>query len=50
MYQELPKAILVFTDGYAWWPKEQDAMEVPVLWLISRDGKDDATWGRVARL
>ena len=50
MYPELPKAILVFTDGYAWWPKEQDAMEVPVLWLISKDGKDDAPWGRVVKL
>lgn len=50
MYPELPKAILIFTDGYARWPKEQDAMEVPVLWLISRDGKDDAPWGRVAKL
>jgi predicted metal-dependent peptidase len=50
MYPELPKAILVFTDGYAWWPEEQNAMEVPVLWLISKDGKDDAPWGRVAKL
>lgn len=50
MYPELPKAILVFTDGYAWWPEEQNAMEVPVLWLISKDGKDDAPWGRVVKL
>lgn len=50
MYPELPKAIVVFTDGCAWWPEEQDAMEVPVLWLISKDGKDDAPWGRVAKL
>lgn len=50
MYPELPKAILIFTDGYARWPKEQDAMEVPVLWLISREGRDDAPWGRVAKL
>ena len=50
MYPELPKAILVFTDGYAWWPEEKDAMEVPVLWLISKGGKDDAPWGSVARL
>lgn len=47
---DLPRAILVFTDGYAKWPKEQDALEVPVLWLISREGKDDAPWGRVAKL
>lgn len=50
MYPELPKAILVFTDGYARWPEERDALEVPVLWLISKGGKDDTPWGRVARL
>ena len=50
IYPELPKAILVFTDGYAWWPEEKDALEVPVLWLISKVGKDDAPWGHVARL
>lgn len=50
MYPELPKAILIFTDGYAKWPKEQDALGVPVLWLISKDGKDDISWGRVMKL
>ena len=50
MYPELPKAILIFTDGYAWWPKEEDAMEVPVLWLISKDGKADAPWGHMVKL
>lgn len=50
MSAELPKAILVFTDGYAWWPKEEAAMGVPVMWLISKDGKDDAPWGRMVKL
>lgn len=50
MYPELPKAILIFTDGYARWPKEQAALEVPVLWLISGGRKDDVPWGRVAKL
>ena len=50
IYPELPKAILIFTDGYAKWPKEEAALGVPVLWLISRDRKDDAPWGRVAKL
>lgn len=50
MYPELPKAILIFTDGYARWPKEEDAMDVPVLWLICKYGKDDAPWGRVVKL
>ena len=50
MYPELPKAILIFTDGYARWPVEQNSMDVPVLWLISEDGKDDVPWGRVVKL
>ena len=49
LYPDMPKAILIFTDGYAEWPEEQVAMDVPVLWLISRDGNDDVPWGRVAR-
>lgn len=50
MYPELPVAILIFTDGYARWPEKKDAMEVPVLWMICKDGKDDVPWGRVAKL
>lgn len=50
MYPEMPKAILIFTDGFARWPEEQDAMEVPVLWMISSDGRDSAPWGRVVKL
>lgn len=46
-----PRAILVFTDGYVWsWPNEEQAMGVPVLWLIPRDGNTDVPWGRVAKL
>lgn len=50
IYPELPNAILIFTDGYARWPDEKDAMGVPVLWLISKSGKDDAPWGKVVKL
>lgn len=50
MHPELPKAILIFTDGYAPWPDERAAQDVAVLWLISKDGKDDAPWGKVVRL
>lgn len=50
MYPEMPKAILIFTDGFACWPEEQDAMEVPILWMISSDGRDSAPWGRVVKL
>lgn len=50
MYPEMPKAILIFTDGFARWPEEQDAMEVPVLWMISSNGRDSAPWGCVVKL
>lgn len=51
LYPELPKAILIFTDGYVWnWPKEVDAMDVPVLWLISKDGNTNVPWGRMVEL
>ncbi len=50
LYPELPRAILIFTDGYAQWPKEEDALGVPVLWLIRKDGDTRAPWGQVAEL
>ena len=36
IYPALPRAILIFTDGYAECPQEEAALRVPVLWLISR--------------
>lgn len=50
MYPEPPKAIMIFTDGYAPWPNERAAQDVAVLWLISKDGKEDAPWGKVVKL
>lgn len=51
IYPQLPRAILIFTDGYVWsWPDEADALEVPVLWLIKKGCNTDAPWGRVAEL
>lgn len=50
LYPELPKAILIFTDGYAGWPSEEMAMEVPILWLISKGGNQDVPWGQTAAL
>lgn len=48
---DLPKAILIFSDGYVCrWPKEEDALGVPVLWLISKGGNTDVPWGTVAEL
>jgi len=51
MTQELPRAILIFTDGYVWqWPQEEAAMGVPVLWLISKEGNTKVPWGQVAEI
>lgn len=51
LYPELPKAILIFTDGHVWeWPEETAAMGVPVLWLISKSGNTNAPWGQTADL
>lgn len=47
---EPPKAILVFTDGHARWPKEETSMGLPVLWLIRKGGNTNAPWGRVAKI
>ena len=47
MAPDLPKAVLIFTDGYAPWPEEAAAMDVPVLWLIRKGGRTSAPWGRV---
>lgn len=50
LYPELPKAVLIFTDGFAPCPEEEESMEVPVLWLISGGGRTDLPWGVVAEL
>lgn len=51
MYPDLPRAILVFTDGFVYdWPQEKEAMEVPVLWLVCEKGNTRIPWGRVAEL
>ena len=45
----LPACVIIFTDGYAEFPDEHEAMGIPVLWIISND---DVTppWGRTVRL
>ena len=48
---DLPKAILVFTDGHVnSWPEEKEALGVPVLWLICKGGSTSAPWGRTAEI
>lgn len=49
MSDKKPASIVILTDGYAPWPKEEEAEDVPVLWLINNE---DVTppWGKVARV
>lgn len=47
--EELPRVLIVITDGYAPYPEESAARGVPVIWLItSRDGAPP--FGEVLRL
>ena len=50
LYPDLPRAILIFTDGYARFPEEKAALNVPVLWLICKGGNADVPWGHVIQL
>ena len=47
---EQPRAILVFTDGFAAWPTEDADMGVPVLWLIQEGGNANTPWGSVVHI
>lgn len=44
-----PATIVILTDGQAEFPKESEAMNIPVLWLISNESITPP-WGRVARI
>ena len=50
LYPDLPRAILIFTDGYARIPEQKAALDVPVLWLICKGGNADVPWGQVIQL
>ena len=41
--------IVIFTDGYAKFPEEEMAMNIPVLWLISNEHVTPP-WGKVGRV
>lgn len=49
MQDNLPETIVVLTDGYAPFPEEEMAGEIPVLWLINNE-KITPPWGKVARI
>lgn len=45
MEEDLPCAVIILTDGYCSYPKESEALNVPVLWIIY-DNTQEAPWGR----
>lgn len=49
MKENPPLCIIILTDGYAPFPDESLANDIPVLWLINNENVDPP-WGRVARI
>lgn len=49
MQEKTPASIIILTDGYAPFPKEELANGIPVLWLINND-QVEPPWGKVARI
>ena len=49
MAEKPPACIIILTDGYAPFPSEKLAKNVPVLWLINNDDVSPP-WGKVARI
>ena len=46
--EEMPKVVIIMTDGYAIYPNKDYSKELPVVWLINNE---DITppWGKIAR-
>lgn len=49
MTEKPPACIIILTDGYAPFPKEKEAMDIPVLWIINNE-EITPPWGRIARI
>ena len=47
--EEPPASIIILTDGYAPFPKEQDANGIPVMWVINNE-EVTPPWGKIARI
>ena len=49
MLDRPPSTIVILTDGYAIFPEEDAACDIPVLWLLNNE---DVTppWGKIARI
>ena len=51
MMDNPPAYIVIITDGYDTFPKEEESMGIPVLWLINNDDPSVVPpWGKVARI
>ena len=49
MEDKKPACIIILTDGYAPFPQEHLADEIPVLWLLNNENIQPP-WGKVARI
>ena len=49
MSEKVPSCIIILTDGYAPFPKEELANGIPVLWLINNEHVTPP-WGKIARI
>ena len=49
MKDNLPCAVIIFTDGYATFPEEEATLGIPVLWIIV-DSDVTPPWGQIARI
>ena len=49
MAENPPVSIIILTDGYAPFPKEELANNIPVLWLINNENIEPP-WGKIARI
>lgn len=49
MVDNPPSSIVILTDGFAQYPPEEMAMDIPVLWLLT-DDRNPPPWGNVAYL
>jgi len=45
MLENLPEGIIIMTDGYAPYPREEASLGIPVLWILI-DNDKDAPWGK----
>ena len=47
--EDTPEIIIILTDGFAGFPNESVAMDIPVIWIISNDFIQ-APWGKTINI